>query len=84
MGVQLALQLALLAPEINLPNPGSLSARPLPEPELVDEKAKVYRMKLPPLKVKDSSAVSITFRYYPNEKELPQLMVEMTKTFKDD
>ena len=80
----MGVQLALLAPEINLPNPGSLSARPLPEPELVDEKAKVYCMKLPPLKVKDRSAVSITFRYYPNEKELPQLMVEMTKTFKDD
>jgi hypothetical protein len=38
----------------------------------------------PTLKVKDGSAVSMTFRYFPNEKAWPKQMVEIAKTFKDD
>jgi hypothetical protein len=43
-----------------------LTARPLPEPEPVDKPAGVYRLKLPTLKVKDGSAVSMVFRYFPD------------------
>ena len=49
-----------------------------------DKIAGVYRLKLPTLKVKDGSAVSMVFRYFPDEVDLPDQMVEIAKTFKDD
>ena len=64
--------------------PAQLTARPLPAPELVSKDAAVYQIKLPTLKVKDGSAVTLTFRYLPNEKDLPRQMVEITQTIKDD
>jgi hypothetical protein len=64
--------------------PAQLTARPLPAPERVSQEAAVYRIKLPTLKVKDGSAVTMTFRYFPNKKEWPKQVVEIVKTFKDD
>jgi hypothetical protein len=49
-----------------------------------DKIAGVYRLKLPTLKVKDGSAVSMVFRYFPDEVDLPDQMIEIAKTFKDD
>ena len=45
---------------------------------------KHQRLKLPTLKVKDGSAVSMVFRYFPDEVDLPDQMIEFAKTFKDD
>ncbi len=73
-----------LVDQINLPMPATLTARPLPEPEPVDKMVGVYRLKLPKLKVKDGSAVTMVFRYLPDEIELPGQMIQITKTFKDD
>jgi len=73
-----------LKEQINLPMPGNLTARPLPDPEAVDKMAGVYSLKLPTLKVKDGSAVVMTFRYFPDEKGLPNQVFETTKTIKDD
>ena len=64
--------------------PATLTARPLPEPEPVDKMAGVYRLKLPTLKVKDGSAVTMVFRYFPDEVELPDQMIQLTRSFKDD
>jgi len=50
----------------------------------VDKMAGVYSVKLPTLKVKDASAVIMTFRYFPDEAGLPDQMFEITRTFKDD
>ena len=61
-----------------------ITAQPFPPLELINQEAAVYRSKLPTLKVKDGSAVSMTFRYFPNEKAWPKQMVEIAKTFKDD
>ncbi len=46
--------------------------------------AGVYRLKLPTLKVKDGSAVSMVFRYFPDQVDLPEQMIEIARTFKDD
>jgi len=46
--------------------------------------ASVYRLQLPTLTVKDGSAVSLVFRYFPDEAGLPEQMIEMAHTFKDD
>lgn len=46
--------------------------------------ASVYRLQLPTLTVKDGSAVSLVFRYFPDEADLPEQMIEMAHTFKDD
>ena len=73
-----------LTRQINLPDPGMLTDRPLPAPEPIDKMAGVYRLKLPTLKVKDGSAVSMVFRYFPDEVNLPDQMIEFAKTFKDD
>jgi uncharacterized protein involved in type VI secretion and phage assembly len=72
-----------LLQQINLLMPGRLNDV-LPDPEPVDKLVGVYRLKLPTLKVKDGSAVSMTFRYFPDEVELPGQMIQITKTFKDD
>jgi hypothetical protein len=61
-----------------------LTAQPLPAPEPVGKIDGVYRLQLPTLRVKDGSAVSLVFRYFPDEADLPEQMIEIAHTFKDD